>query len=402
MTDVLTAIDEALETGLAAHHDPELRDVQELGLFLRADAPEPTTEYCEWLDERVEKGFPKKPSARPARWKRFVLDPAALVGMVAAAVLVLSVGLGSLSGGSTDDAGGGGDGGGAAESAGSGGGSVAASGGGGGGSDAGPEVIDPRASAKSGGVSDRALAGSSPAVTLPPPARGFAPGRSDRKIERSVALELEMPVDRMARVAEQVTAVTNRHGGFVLSSSVSTGEDSAGGDFDLRIPATRLRPALRDLAGLADVRTQSQTGRDVTRAHVTATDRLRAARAERRSLLRRLEVATTDEEAEAIRRRLDLVAGEINGLRGQLRNLRLRTDYAVVTVSLLPQDGDEGGGAGGGSFDDAVGDAGDILVAVAGVIVRALAVALPLALLALLGWLGTRVVRRRQRESALA
>ena len=83
------------------------------------------------------------------------------------------------------------------------------------------------------------------------------------------------------------------------------------------------------------MRTQSQTGRDVTREHVTAKDRLRAARAERRSLLRRLEVAATDEEAEAIRRRLDLVAGEINGLRGQLRDLRLRTDYSVVTVTLL-------------------------------------------------------------------
>ena len=29
----------------------------------------------------------------------------------------------------------------------------------------------------------------------------------------------------------------NRYGGFVLSSSLSTGEDDAGGDFDLRIPA---------------------------------------------------------------------------------------------------------------------------------------------------------------------
>jgi uncharacterized protein DUF4349 len=97
------------------------------------------------------------------------------------------------------------------------------------------------------------------------------------------------------------------------------------------------------------------------------------------------------------------VAGEINGLRGQLRNLRLRTDYAVVTVALFPNDGGEGGGIGaGGSFDDAVGDAGDILVATAGVIVRVLAVALPLGLLALVGWLGARVVRRRRRESALA
>ena len=385
MTDVLTAIDEALETGLAAHHDPELREVQELGLLLRADAPEATAEFRERLDQRVENGFakPKKPRPLQSRWSR--LAGPALVSLILLPLVLVAV-LAGGSGTSTDDGGG------------SGGGSIAASGGQEGAGDAGGGAAE---TAGPEPVEDRALARSSPGVALPPSGRGFAPGRSDRKIERTIALDLEMPVDQMSRVAEQVTTVTNRHGGFVLSSSVSTGEDSAGGDFDLRIPATRLRPALRDLAALAHVRTQSQTGRDVTREHVTARDRLRAARAERRSLLRRLEVATTDEEAEAIRRRLDIVAGEINGLRGQLRNLRLRTDYAVVTVSLLPKDGDEGGG-GGGSFDDAVGDAGDILVATAGVIVRVLAVALPLGLIALVGWLGARVVRRRQRESALA
>ena len=394
MTDVLTAIDDALETGLAAHPDPELRDLQELGLLLRADAPEATPEFRERLDKRVEQGFaePKKPRPLQPWWSRLG-GPALATSLIALPLVLLAIFAGG-SGTDTDEGGSGG-----------GGGSVAApeAGGGGGGAEtAGPEPIDPNAAAKGGSTADRVLAGQSPGVALPPSGRGFAPGRSDRKIERSVALELEMPVDEMARVAEQVTAVTNRHGGFVLSSSVSTGDDSAGGDFDLRIPATELRPALRDLAALADVRTQSQNGRDVTREHVTARDRLRAARAERRSLLRRLEVATTDEEAEAIRRRLDIVAGEINGLRGQLRNLRLRTDYAVVTVSLLPKDGSEGGGIGGGSFDDAIGDAGDILVATAGVIVRVLAVALPLGLIALVGWLGARVVRRRQRESALA
>jgi hypothetical protein len=230
---------------------------------------------------------------------------------------------------------------------------------------------------------------------------GFAPGRPDRKIERTFALELETAVDRMQRVADQVTVVTNRHGGFVLSSSVSTGEDSSGGDFDLRIPATEVRPALRDLAALADVRSQSQTGRDVTPAYVTARDRLQAARAERKSLLRRLEAATTDTEAEAVRRRLDIVARQINSLRSRLHGLRLRTDYAVVTVSLQAKDGDAGG-AGGGSFGDALHDAGDILVASAGILVRILAVALPLALIALLGWAGGRLVQRRRRESALA
>ena len=98
------------------------------------------------------------------------------------------------------------------------------------------------------------------------------------------------------------------------------------------------------------------------------------------------------------------MAGEINGLRGQLRDLRLRTDYAVVSVSLVADEdgaGDEGGGA-GGSLDDALGDAGDLLVGFAGVLVRVLALALPIGLIALAAWLVTSAARRRRRESALA
>jgi len=391
MTDVPTAIDDALDTGVAADEDPLTRELQELALMLRADSPEPTAEFRQRMDRRVEKGF-EKPKGERSPWRHMLLQPAATVGMVAVAVLVIAVAAGGLSGSSNDDGGGVGGGVEATDEAGSGGGGRGAESGGGA---AEPTQAQPQSSARSAG-------GDAAVGVLPSPGGGFAPGRSNRKIERSVALELETPVDQMARVAEQVTAVTNRHGGFVLSSSLSTGDDGAGGDFDLRIPATRLRPALRDLAGLAEVRTQSQTGRDVTREHVTAKDRLRAARAERRSLLRRLEVAATDEEAEAIRRRLDLVAGEINGLRAQLRDLRLRTDYSVVTVTLLAKEDGGSGGAGGGSFDDALGDAGTLLVTVAGWIVRALAVALPLGLLALAGWGAGRVLRRRQRESALA
>ena len=374
MTDVLTAIDDALDTGVATDEDPPTRELQELALALRADAPEPTDEFSRWLDRRVEEGFPMRAPVRPPLWRK-LLHPAPAIAVVFLIALPLALTWDGGPRSNSDDGGGG-----AARS--------------GGGSDA-------REAAPVPGPG-RAAGSAEPAVVLPPADRGFAPGRGNRKIERTIGLELEMPVDDMPRVAEQVTAVTNRHGGFVLSSSVSTGEDGAGGDFELRIPSARLRPALRDLSALADVRSQTQSGRDVTREHVTARDRLQAARAERRSLLRRLESADTDEEAEAIRVRLDLVAGEINGLRGQLRDIRLRTDYAVVTVSLLSADGDEDGGGAGGSFEDALGDAGDLLVGVAGVLVRVLAVALPLGLIALAGWLAGRTVRRRRRESALA
>jgi Domain of unknown function (DUF4349) len=385
----LAAVEDALAGGVATSDEASARELQELALALRAEAPEPDPEFARELRTRAKAGFPPATGSlaatgaslrerlRPAKLRRALPAMGVIGGILVPIVLVASL-AGSPD---TDDADSGAGGGGAAVRADDGGGSVA------------PEAAE------------RAPSGGSAAVTVspgPPPQR-FAPGQSNRKIERSIGLELEAPVDEMQRVADQVTSVTNRHGGFVLNSSLSTGDEGAGGDFELRIPSNRLRPALRDLSSLATVRSQSQSGRDVTRAHVTTRDRLQAARAERQSLLRRLENADTDEQAEAIRTRLDLVSAEINGLRAQLRDLRLRTDYAVVTVTLLAaEDGDDGGAGGAGSFDDALGDAGDLLAGTAGILIRVLAVALPLALIAGLGWLIGAALRRRRRESALA
>ena len=231
----------------------------------------------------------------------------------------------------------------------------------------------------------------------------FEPSQRQRRIERSIAMTLTAPDDEIPSLADGVNRVAARNGGFVLSSELDSGDAGASASYELRIPTGRLQNALRGLAALGTVSSQSQSGQDVTRDFVTAADRLEAARAERRSLLRRLEAADTDAQAEAIRARLDLVAGEINGLRSQLRDLRLRTDYAIVSVDLIGEAGDEGSGGGaGGSFDDAVGDAGDLLVGFAGVLIRVLAIALPLGLMAALGWLVTVGLRRRRREQALA
>jgi Domain of unknown function (DUF4349) len=368
----LDAIEAALTDGAATHEDPLARELQELALALRADASEPSPAFAEELRGRVEAGFPRRPSRAP--WiARRILPAAAVVTTVVAIGAALSLT-------SPDDSNdGGGSGGGAAPQ----------------------ELAAPRDSG--GSAADSGGSGAAAVPDEPSVARsgGFAPGRRDRKIERSISMTLEAPNQEIPALAGDVTEVTNRHGGFVLSSNLNSDDEGASGFFELRIPSGRLREALADLAGLATVRSQSESGRDVTRQHVTARDRLDSARAERRGLLRRLGLAATDEEAEAIRRRLDIVAGEINGLRAQLRSLRLRTDYAIVNVDLAGEDGDTGGGA-GASFDDAMGDAGDLFVGFAGVLIRILAIALPLGLIALAAWLAGRTLRRRRRESVLA
>jgi Domain of unknown function (DUF4349) len=426
----LDAVDAALRGGAADHHDPFVRELQELGLVLQAEASEPDPEFADALEKRVKEGFPAAPGSARALadevrsglasargWPRTAVSklpsPRRMLPAAGAVVTVVVVGIGlasvDLNRGDEDDAGSGG--GGVAES--EDGGGASSGGGGGAASGAGAE-------SGAGGAQDEAARSSAePALPLaqpdaprsaagsgviapPSPGGGFAPGRSNRKVERSISMTLEAPDEEIPPLAQDVTHVTNRHGGFVLSSTLNSDDEGATGFFELRIPAGRLRPALADLAGLATVRSQSQSGQDVTRRHVTVRDRLQSARAERRSLLRRLELAETDEEAEAIRRRLDIVAGEINGLRGLLRDLRLRTDYAVVSVELAGTEGDSGSGGAGASFDDAVNDAGDLVVGLAGVLVRVLAIALPLALIAGLGWLATSLLRRRRRESVLA
>ena len=397
----LHAVDAALRDGAADHDDPFVRELQELGLLLQAEASEPDAEFAEALEKRVREGFPAKPG-----WLRKALrnlpSPTRMLPAAAAVVTVVVIGI-AVSSVDMNRSGGDDDGG-----ADSGGGDAATSAGGGG---AEPAPGGARDEAAPGAEqfklaqpdAARSTAGRGAGAIAPPsPGGGFAPGRSNRKVERSISMTLEAPDEEVPALAQDVTQVTNRQGGYVLTSTLNSDEEGAEGFFELRIPTGRLRPALADLAGLATVRSQSQSGQDVTRRHVTLRDRLQAARAERRSLLRRLEIAETDEEAEAIRRRLDIVAGEINGLRALLRDLRLRTEYAVVSVELAGTEGDSGSGGAGGSFDDAVDDAGDLAVGLAGVLIRVLAIALPLGLIAGLGWLATSLLRRRRRESVLA
>lgn len=244
-----------------------------------------------------------------------------------------------------------------------------------------------------------------PSTALPepvPPNEGkVAPNRRDRKVEQTAQLSLAADPGDFDQIADDIFAVAQRRNGFVLRSSFTQGEDGASaGTFELRVPAAQLQSTLSDLSRVATVRSRSESGTDVTGNFVAARDRLRIARAERKSLLTRLENAETDQAAAAIRQRLEIVAGEITGLRSQLRNMRERTSYSAVSVELIDEDAittadnksdtDE-------AFDDAVGSLEDIL----NFLIRALGILVPVTLAGLLGWFATSRARRRARERTL-
>jgi len=244
-------------------------------------------------------------------------------------------------------------------------------------------------------VEDRAFA---------PPAGGgaIAPGTEVRRIERSAQLTLASNPDEFDRIADAIFRITASRDGFVLQSSLSQGEDDlsggSGGSFDLRVPADELQPTLNELSALATVRARSESGTDVTGSFVSIRDRLRTARALRASLLHRLELATTDTAANAIQRRLEIVGNRITRLRGQMRDVRQRTEFATVFVELVDEDAGAVTGATDEALDDAVGSLEDILT----FLIRAVGILLPLALVGGLGWLFATRVRKRARDRALA
>jgi hypothetical protein len=318
---------------------------RELGALLEQDAPKADPVFEAELRGRVHAGFPRERRRLPA------LRPLPAFGALVSVVVAATVAVSLLSDDGTKR-----------QTTGT----------------AGAERSVPRVQALSGG-------GSGP----------------DRRVERSAAMTLAAPADELDDVSDGVARVTDRFGGYVLSSSVTTGADTAGGQFELRIPVDRLRPALTALAELADVRSRTEAGQDVTRRYVSIRDRLQAMRAERRSLLRRLERADSDAEAERLRRRLDSNALQIRLARGQLRDLRQSTNYARVTIDLEPRDGDSGAG-GGSSTDDALDDAVDSLLGSVNLVIRILGVALPLGIVGAGLWVAGRAVRRRRREAALA
>jgi hypothetical protein len=357
----LALIDAALAEGRATSSDPRERELEELALALRADAPRPEPAFARDLGRRVEEGFAKPrrfraPAVRVPRLKLPVLAGAA------AALIALVVAVGVLQGGGGED-------GTTTQIA----------------EDA--PLAEPQPAIAPGATSEAA----------PPDA---AAGGDVRRVERSAEMTLAAPPDELQDVAAGVTRVTEQYRGYVSSSRFSTGDDaSRGGTFVLRIPTKRLQTVLSDLGELGTVKARSESSQDMTAPYRATQDRLGNLLLEKRTLEDKLEDAIGDEEIE-LRSQLRAVNAEIRDVSSRMDDLRRRTIFSTVTVTLEESERDAGAGGGsgpGGAWDDAQETLSDLLEFG----IRALGVVLPLGFVVLLAWLAARILRRRRREAAL-
>ena len=416
----VATLDEALETGRVTAMDPEDRGLQELALLLREESQRPDADFAAGLDERVKAGFPRERDGRAMRlaarlglarpagegerrssWRRARRPSLPALAGVASVLLVLLVGA-SLLGPERPTS------------------TVSDSG------DSPPVAVEPAPPSADGGAeaSDEALPGGLPSVAEdrgetraladkgaistsepglppvpPPPGPGgeLGAGRDNRQVERVAQVTLAAPGDELQQAAAGIAGVADRRGGFILSSSLTTGQGGAtGGSFELRVPVNELEATLAGLSELGEVRSLTQTGEDLTAQFVAANRAAKRTHARRADLERQLRSAVPEEEQDQLRARIRGLTAELRAARAQSDQVRERTSFATVSVAL--QEGEPRQGALGGALDDML----RLLEGALALALRLLGVLIPLALAGALVWPGARALRRRRREAALA
>jgi hypothetical protein len=411
----------AVDAGLAGLDMPdEHSDLAELAALAHEERPAIDAEFASLLDERAAAGFPReRRPARPASLldrlratpPRRLIAPAAAVATLLVVVCVAITAAGGFGGGSSSSS--------SATST-----AVApsaASGSGGGGGASAPSqrqfklnVPDAGSSAGTTEQLGPRAAASAPALDQSAP---VGPTGATRKVTHTANLTLSTDPDKVRAVADGVTEVTRRWNGLVISSQITSGKGSPnpgpqplgdtlpvgpslGAEFKLRIPASKLEPALDDLSGLGLVVSRTEGSQDITGRFNSARQQIGDLISERDVLIEQLAKATTTAAVHALKHRLAVVRHELSRAEGQLDQLRERVRMVPVGVSIVARGA--GAGAGGGfGIGQALHDAGRVLTVAAGVLLIALAVLGPLAILAALAWLAARSLTRWRRERAL-
>jgi hypothetical protein len=350
---------------------------EQIGAELRALRRTPEESFAATLARRVSAGFPavnSRSSGRELTWGRLLPVLGALAAVAVAVVAVV----------------------------------ISNGGSGGGGTSAVPSSrpsLAPSGTNASGattkaapneGIAPSEQVVPSPVPPTPLPPTGGRPHNGRAQVqELSASLGLSTDADKLQNAADGVVQVTDRYGGFVDSSTIHAGGSNGHASFALRIPTAHLNDAMTDLSDLGHVTSRDQGSTNVTGAYTDAGKAFTDAQAKVASLLQDLRSASSPSEAAAIRQQLNAARDQLAAARTALRGLKQRVGLTPVSVEITAQ------GNGSWTIGDAADEAVGVLEAIGGATLIALALLVPLGALIALGWLGTRELRRRRRETAL-
>jgi hypothetical protein len=235
------------------------------------------------------------------------------------------------------------------------------------------------------------------------PAQGAADATTADRAQRvSATLTVEVSdSDAVYRAAQDALDLTRSLGGYVVSSSVATGEEGSA-SITVRVPVGKVQDAITGLSGLGRIVSQQVTIDDLQQTLDQLEERGARVRSEIARIRARLETETLDAQTEAVlRAKLQTLRAELTELRTGISSTEAEARMSTIQLAVVTP-GVSGVAAPPSRIDRAIDEALNVLAWEGVIALGMLIVLAPFALVAFAAWLGRRLYRRHEEERLLA
>ena len=205
-------------------------------------------------------------------------------------------------------------------------------------------------------------------------------------------------IDALSSTTQRALRITRDLGGYLVTASYAT-SDTGVSSLTLRVPTANVQDAIVRLSGLGKIVAQQVQIDDLQGQVDELTKRETALRERIARLSARLAAPGLDAETQAtLEARRDAARSELGRTRSAHAQVNTEARYATIQLSLQTRQSS----AVPSRWDRGLDRAVEILVLEAMIVLYALVIVGPLALLTLLAWLGRRGLRRRHDEQLLS
>lgn len=170
------------------------------------------------------------------------------------------------------------------------------------------------------------------------PAAAADAATANRKLVRNARVDLE--VAGFDEAVQKITAFAGEDRGYVATTSSEKQENGKlRGEVVVKVLPENLDRFLGKLRGIGELKNQSLTTEDVTKAYFDTDSRLKNARAMEQRLIEILKKKSDDiNDLLAVEKELGRVREEIETMQGELKFMDAQVQFATVTVALAEKD----------------------------------------------------------------
>ena len=227
-----------------------------------------------------------------------------------------------------------------------------------------------------------------------------AAGQRAQRVSASLTVEVANP-NAVSRAAQDALDLTRSLGGYVVSSSVATGEQGSA-SLTVRVPVDRVQDAIAGLSGLGRIVSQQVTIDDLQQNLDELTQRQASVLGQIARIRARLDSETLDAQTQAVlRTRLGILRGEHRALRQGIASTEAEARMSTIQLAVVTP-GAYGAVVPTSRIDRTIDEALNVLTWEGVIALGLLIVLAPFALVGFAAWLGRRFYRRREEERLLA